>query len=206
VPRSWSFSGVALRSREIRKDVSGAERLYLVALGIQSAGKVLKRLMPVSDNKVLPQNKILKKVWIQASAEVVYQALTYANDLEHWFCDRASCDPREGGELVAHWSTGKSRQTGRARITRLTPGHILELLWVDDGLGLPPQTPKHVLSYEIRSKSGMTELIMKDEDASASDEETYAFLDQGWNSVLLELKDFCENRERAHRKSGDDFS
>jgi uncharacterized protein YndB with AHSA1/START domain len=175
-------------------------------LGIQSTGKVLKRLMPVSDNKVLPQNKILKKVWIRASAEVVYQALTSANDLEHWFCDRATCDPHEGGELVAHWSNGKSRQTGRARITRLTPGHILEFLWVDDGLSLPPQTPKHVLSYEIRSKSGMTELIMKDEDASPADEETYAFLDQGWNSVLLELKDFCENRERAHRKSGDDFS
>jgi hypothetical protein len=52
----------------------------------------------------------------------------------------------------------------------------------------------------------MTELIMTDKDGSPSDEETYAFLDQGWNSVLLELKDYCENKERNNRKSGDNHS
>jgi uncharacterized protein YndB with AHSA1/START domain len=159
----------------------------------------------VADNKVLQTNKIVKKVWIQASAEVVYQALTESKDLEHWFCDQASCDPREGGELIAHWYNGKSRQKGRALFNQLIPGRLLEFLWIDDGCGVQQQAPQHTLRYEILSKSEMTELIMTDKDDSPSDEETYAFLDQGWNSVLLELKDFCENKERNNRKSGDNY-
>lgn len=74
---------------------------------------------------------------------------------------------------------------------------MLELLWIEDGRDMLPGSPKHTLSYTIKSKSGMTEVIMTDNDDAAADEETYAFLDSGWNSVLLELKDFCERRERS---------
>jgi uncharacterized protein YndB with AHSA1/START domain len=155
----------------------------------------------VADHSALPKNTILKKVWIQASTDVIYQALTDSKDLEHWFCDKASCDPREGGELIARWNSGKSRQKGHALFTRLIPGRMLELLWVDDGSGVRQESPKHTLKYEMSFKSGMTELVMTDKDDAASDEETNAFLDQGWNSVLIELKDFCENKERNIRKS-----
>jgi uncharacterized protein YndB with AHSA1/START domain len=144
-----------------------------------------------------PGNKIKKKVWIKASAEVVYKALTESKELARWFCDQASCEAREGGELTAYWRMGKSGQKGRAVFTRLVPGAVLELLWVDDGHGVQEQSCGHTLSYEIRTKSGMTELVMIDDADAASDEETSAFLDQGWNSVLLELKDYCERRERS---------
>jgi uncharacterized protein YndB with AHSA1/START domain len=142
-------------------------------------------------------SEIAKRVWIKASAEVVYKALTESRELVRWFCDRASCDPREGGELVAHWRTGASGQKGRAVITRLVACSALELLWIDDGCGTQSQSSSHTLRYEIRSKSGLTELVMTDRDDSTSDEETFAFLDQGWNSVLLELKDYCERKERS---------
>jgi uncharacterized protein YndB with AHSA1/START domain len=143
------------------------------------------------------KNIISKRVWIRASPKVVYKALTEARELVHWFCDHASCDPREGGDLVARWRTGKNTQKGRARITHLNPGASLELLWLDDVSETPDAISHHTLSYEIRSKSGMTELIMIDKDISAPDEETYAFLDQGWNSVLIELRDYCERKERS---------
>jgi uncharacterized protein YndB with AHSA1/START domain len=146
-----------------------------------------------------PENTISKRVWIRASPETVFKALTEARELVHWFCDHASCDPCEGGELAARWRTGKTIQKGRARITRLKPGALLDLVWIDDGQGSQETEPHHTLSYEIRSKSGMTELLMTDKDDSASDEETHAFLDQGWNSVLMELKDYCERKERSAR-------
>jgi uncharacterized protein YndB with AHSA1/START domain len=146
-----------------------------------------------------PDNRITKKVWIQASADTVYRALTEAGWLSHWFCDKASCDPRAGGELLAQWHHGKARRKGRALITHLEPGRRMDLVWVDDGQGGDPPS-RHTLSYEIRSKSGMTELVMIDRDDAPIDEETLAFLAEGWNSVLLELKDFCENRERAAKK------
>jgi uncharacterized protein YndB with AHSA1/START domain len=154
-----------------------------------------------------PINKIAKRVWIKASADTVYKALTEARGLIRWFCDQASCDAREGGELVARWRRGKVTQKGCARFTRLSPGASLELLWIDDGRGFDEQNSNHTLSYEIRSKSGMTELAMIDKDDAASDEETHTFFDQGWNSVLMELKDYCERRERSaklqpHSKAG----
>jgi uncharacterized protein YndB with AHSA1/START domain len=142
-------------------------------------------------------SRITKKVWIKASTDVVYQALTESKALASWFCDRASCDPREGGELVAFWKTGKSSQKGCALFTHLAPSTRLELLWIDDGNGPKEKDSSHTLSYEIRSKSGMTELVMTDKDDSVSDEETSSFLDRGWNSVLLELKDYCERKERT---------
>lgn len=149
-----------------------------------------------------PDNGITKKVWIQASAETVYRALIEPGPLSHWFCDKASCDPREGGELLAQWQHGKARRKGRALITRLEPGRGMDLVWTDDGQGGDPPS-RHTLSYEIRSKSGMTELVMTDRDDAPTDEETLAFLAEGWNSVLLELKDFCENRERTAKKPPD---
>ncbi len=142
---------------------------------------------------------IVKKVWIKASTRVVYGALTESRELIHWFCDRAAFDPREGGEFAAFWRTGKAGQKGRAVITRIIPGSALELLWIDDGRGVQEKTPNHTLSYEIRSKSGMTELVMTDIDESAFENENMSILDQGWNSVLLELKDYCERRERSSK-------
>jgi uncharacterized protein YndB with AHSA1/START domain len=141
-------------------------------------------------------SKISKKVWIKASPETVYRSLTESRELVHWFCDRASCDAREGKELVASWKTGKSSQKGRALFTRIIPESILELVWIDDGNGEQSPQSKHTLSYEIKSKSGLTELIMVDKDDSCLDQDTVEFLDKGWNSVLLELKDHCERKER----------
>ena len=140
--------------------------------------------------------KIEKRVWIRATAEVVFRALTDSKELARWFCDRALSDPREGGELIAHWTTGKSTLKGRALFTRIVKPSSLELLWIDDGKGEQSGASKHILRYEIRTKSEMTEVFMMDQDENASDEEAFNILDQGWNTVLLELKDFCERRQR----------
>jgi uncharacterized protein YndB with AHSA1/START domain len=144
-----------------------------------------------------PEGKIEKRVWIKASAEVVFKALTDSKELVRWFCDRASCNLREGGEFVAHWRTGKLGQKGRAIFTKVAPNTFLEMAWIDDGCGTLSGDPNHTLSYSIRSKAAMTEVTMVDNDNRTSDIDAFAFLDQGWNGVLLELKDYCERRERS---------
>jgi len=148
---------------------------------------------------LLLKNKIEKRVWIQASGEIVFQALTKAGALEQWFCDKAASDPRAGGELIAQWNDGKTRRKGRAVFTRFEPLNGLTLCWVDDGGG-EDEEAAHTLSYEIHPRSGMTELVMIDSDEVDTDEETLDFLAQGWNAVLLELKDYCEHKERAAKK------
>jgi uncharacterized protein YndB with AHSA1/START domain len=143
--------------------------------------------------------KIIKKVWIRAARDVVYQALTEPKELVQWFCDRASFDARKGGELVAYWKGGKTGRKGRAVITRLVPGSILELLWVDEGDGPKENGGTHTFCYEIKAKSGMTELVLTDCDESGSDSEEISILDQGWNMVLVDLRDHCERNERSKK-------
>jgi uncharacterized protein YndB with AHSA1/START domain len=143
-----------------------------------------------------PSNKIIKKVWIRASADAVYSALTESKELAHWFCDRASIDLREGGELTAIWKAGKESREGKAQITRLIQGFAIDLLWREDSQNSGGQCARHTLHYEIKTKSGMTELIVTDNDEATSDEEEIAFIAQGWNSVLMELKEHCERKER----------
>ena len=146
-------------------------------------------------------SRIEKKVWIQASAEIIFQALVRANALEEWFCDKATSDARDGGEITAQWNEGKNRRKGRAVITRFESGRALKLHWTDDGRSENDDVVStHILSYEINPKAGMTELVMIDSDDAEIDEETLAYLADGWNAVLMELKDYCEHRERAAKK------
>jgi uncharacterized protein YndB with AHSA1/START domain len=146
------------------------------------------------------KNRIEKKVWIQASAEIIFLALTKAKALEQWFCDKASSNPRAEGELIAQWNDEKNRRKGRAVFTRFDPPKGLTLQWVDDGRD-EGAAVAHRLSYEIYPRSGMTELVMTDSDETDIDEETLDFLARGWNTVLLELKDYCEHKERAAKKT-----
>lgn len=145
------------------------------------------------------KNIIEKKVWIQASAEIVFQALTRAKALEQWFCDKASSNPRAEGEFFAQWNDGKTSRKGHAIFTRFEPSSGLTLRWVNDVHG-ENAAATHTLSYEIHPRSGMTELVMTDCDEVETDAETLDFLTQGWNAVLLELKDYCEYKERAVKK------
>ena len=149
--------------------------------------------------RLLSKNKIEKRVWIQASAEIVFQALTKAGALEQWFCDKALSNPRAEGELIAQWNDGKTRRKGKAVYVRFEPPGGLTLRWVDDGSG-GDAAATHTLSYEIYSRSGMTELFMTDYDEVEMDEDALDFMAQGWNAVLLELKDYCEHKERAAKK------
>ena len=148
----------------------------------------------------MSKNIIEKKVWIQASAEIIFQALTKAKALEQWFCDKAASNPRAEGELTAQWNDGKTKRKGRAVFTRFEPPDGLTLRWIDDGRG-ENEAATHILNYDVHPRSGMTELVMTDGDESEIDEETLDFLAQGWNAALLELKDYCEHKERAAKKS-----
>jgi uncharacterized protein YndB with AHSA1/START domain len=154
----------------------------------------------MAENERETNGTIQKKVLIKASPEIIFQALTEARDLVRWFCDRATSDPREGGELTAYWRT--AGQKGRAVFRRFVPASQLELVWVDDGEGIIRENASHALAYTIKVKRGTSEVTMRDSDLPPPDAETFSALDQGWNSVLLELKDYCERKERSVKHPG----
>lgn len=139
---------------------------------------------------------IEKTVLIQASPSIVYKALTDARDLMRWFCDRATSDPREGGELTAFWKSGKTGIKGRAVFSRLVQASFVELTWLDEGNG-PVKEARHIFRYSIRHRRGTTEVALRDENGAPMEDEALAVLSEGWNYVLQGLKDYCEQKERA---------
>jgi uncharacterized protein YndB with AHSA1/START domain len=137
------------------------------------------------------RSKIEKKVLIQATPEVVFSALTDAKELAHWFCDRAVSDPREGGELTVHWKSARGKgRAGHAVFTAVESPLQVSLAWKDDG-------SRHSLTYTVHATRTSTEVSMVDEGDPFPDEEAFAFVNDGWNSVLLELKEHCEQRQRT---------
>ncbi len=140
---------------------------------------------------------IRKRVLIQASAATIYRALTDAKALSHWFCDKATSDPHVNGELTAYWKSGKTGTRGLAVYRNLVPDVLVDLVWVDDGRGANPAGATHCLVYTIKQKRNSSEVVVEDRDSLPPDDETFAVLDNGWNTVLSELKDYCESAERS---------
>ncbi len=145
---------------------------------------------------------IEKMVLIQASPAVIYRALTEAREIANWFCDRATSDPRVGGELKAYWrlGSGGEAQRGRAVFTRLIPETLVELHWEDEGAGKAQDGQQHIISYSIRLKRGTSEVRVRDEGPDLTDADTQEILDQGWIGILRDLKEHCETKQRSVRR------
>jgi len=153
----------------------------------------------VMDSSMSCKTRIEKRVLIQAPPAPVFRALTEAKDLARWFCDRAASDPRAGGELTVCWKTRENSRKGRALITRFEKDALLEMLWLEEGDDRPGGNTRHILSYKITARKDSTEVLMIDEDDLPQNEEDIDVLNQGWNNVLMELKDYCERTERGAR-------
>ncbi len=143
---------------------------------------------------------IEKKVLIQASPEIVFEALTNAKDLVRWFCDRAASDPRVGGEFKATWRAGRSFRKGLAFYTQLDPARTVELTWEVEAGADSGAIGVHTLRYSIRPRKDGCEVTMCDAGNPPPDDEVYAALDHGWIGILRDFKEHCEARERAARK------
>jgi uncharacterized protein YndB with AHSA1/START domain len=142
------------------------------------------------------------KVLIQAAPTVIFRALTEAKDLAQWFCDRATSDARIGGELKAFWRMGNHGQARRgcAVFISLMPDAKVELDWVDEGSGESAPSVRHTICYTIRLKRGTAEVTVRDAGPPFEDEETLEALSEGWISVLRDLKDHCEAKQRSSRR------
>jgi uncharacterized protein YndB with AHSA1/START domain len=69
-----------------------------------------------------PEIELTFETEVPAPRSRLFAALTEARHLEHWFCDRATSDPRPGGEVVMAW-TGPhaSAEPFRGQWTRVSP-------------------------------------------------------------------------------------
>ncbi len=140
---------------------------------------------------------IEKTVLVRCSPAILFAALTNPEALTEWFCDKAACDLRVGGELQAQWSYGKHARRGRAVIRRLEADSHIELEWIDDCGETGVSRQPHILRFAIRSRRDGCELRVHDEGSPLPDAESQADFEEGWISVLRDLKEYCESLERT---------
>lgn len=121
-----------------------------------------------------------KELFINATPERVFQALTEKEDLERWFLAKAEVDLRLGGTIRFEWWSGV---VNVGKITALEPPHRLSYTW--EALEPSPTT----ITFELTAENAGTRLhlqhtgIGKGEDWDGY----YTSVDHGWGFHLQNM-------------------
>lgn len=147
--------------------------------------------------------EIKKVVYINASAETVFKALTDSAELTQWFPDIAVLEPKVGGKMRFTFTTDSERTNFKKRETdKSSTGRVVDLVknkklaytWQSEGV---PDFPETVVTWELESLSdNRTKVTLTHtgftgkEPASVS----YEGHNQGWSHFVEELVKYCEKK------------
>ncbi len=126
-----------------------------------------------------------KEVFINATPERVFQALTRKEELERWFVQKAELDLRPGGAISLDWGPGMV-ETGKILV--LEPPHRLSYSW--EALEPTPTT----ITFELTAENDGTRLhlihtgIGEGEDWDGY----YTSVNSGWNIHVKNLTAWLE--------------
>src|SRR5579875_3749449 len=126
-----------------------------------------------------------KELFIQASPERVFRALTTKEELERWFVMKAEIDLRPGGAIKFAW-TPEAFEVGK--ILELEPPHRLSYTWETFGPG------PTIVTFELAAEGAGTRLrlIHTGIGNSADWDNYYNAVNGGWNAHLADLTSWLE--------------
>lgn len=144
---------------------------------------------------------------IEASPEVVWRALTEAEELVRWFPTGARVTPGEGGTMLWSWGEGWDWET---RIDAWEPGRLLRLVQEDarpydsEGRMLPPgeaQPARIAIEFTLETHQGKTRVRMVHSgfgEGAAWDDELEG-ITEGWQAELRSLRHYLERHRGKNR-------
>jgi uncharacterized protein YndB with AHSA1/START domain len=141
--------------------------------------------------------EIRKSIVIDASPEVVFQAITDPNELTRWFPDQAILEPKVEGKMKFSFfkTDSEYRQMDyfpEGTITEFIPNKRLSYSWHEPNI---PDFPNTVVTWELeRIKNNKTRLNLLHTGFKA--DETAKKHNEGWSHFLTELKKYCEKRNK----------
>jgi len=126
-----------------------------------------------------------KELFIKASPQRVFQALTTQEDLERWFLVKAEIDLRLGGAIRFEWGPGMV-EVGKILVCE--PPHRLSYSWEATGPG--PTT----ITFELTRENAGTRLhLIHTGIGEGEDWDTYSTaVDSGWSAHLKDLTSWIE--------------
>jgi uncharacterized protein YndB with AHSA1/START domain len=126
-----------------------------------------------------------KEVFIKASPQRVFQALTTKEDLERWFLVKAEVDLRPGGAIRFAWGPAMV-EVGKILVCE--PPHRLSYSW--EALEPSPTT----ITFELTAENDGTRLhLIHTGIGVGEDWDAYSTaVDSGWSAHLIDLTTWLE--------------
>lgn len=136
-----------------------------------------------------PERRTLSHQYlIRAPAETVFRAVSEANGLTRWLCDRAELSAKVGGTYALSWKDGP---THTGTVVEFVPGRRLGLAWSWPGVALEGT----VFSLAVEPVGGETLLTVEHTGFPKTEEWTdlYGGAEWGWTYFAMNLKSVLEN-------------
>lgn len=140
--------------------------------------------------------RIELEIELGVPADVVWRALTDAEELERWFPPDARVEPGEGGSIWMSWGQGIE---GAARIQVWEPGARLRLV---EKWGEGDAAVEFALDYFITALSGgrtMLRFVHSGFGSDAAWDDQYDGMEAGWTYFLRNLKHYLERHAGVPR-------
>ncbi|WP_236022845.1 SRPBCC family protein [Dictyobacter formicarum] len=128
---------------------------------------------------------IEKELFINATPERVFQALTEKAELERWFAQTAELDLRPGGAISFYWGPGVFES---GQMVALAPPHRLSYTW--EAMEPSPVT----ITFQLNAENDGTRLrLVQTGIGEGKDWDHYYHLrNNGWNVHLTHLTTWLE--------------
>jgi uncharacterized protein YndB with AHSA1/START domain len=131
---------------------------------------------------------ISKELFIKATPERVFKALTEKSELEKWFVQIAEVDLKPGGKISTNWTP----EMGEHGVVKdVKPGELFSFTW--EGQFSPTPT---TLTFALAKENDGTKLTFTHSGiGEGKGWEAYAGMDvpgKGWDAHLHDLKSWVE--------------
>jgi uncharacterized protein YndB with AHSA1/START domain len=149
------------------------------------------------------------EIIIDAPIEAVWKALTDAEELTRWFCDKARVIPGQGGRMWSAWGEA-DLESGEKTIEVWEPGKRLRLEMVPSSHNSgPAATAAHlitvpiVMEYTLETREGKTVLRLVHSGIPDAPEWDgfYEGTRAGWPMFFIGLRHYLQKHSGEHRDS-----
>jgi uncharacterized protein YndB with AHSA1/START domain/DNA-binding MarR family transcriptional regulator len=139
----------------------------------------------IMENPTQSRRVVEKDVFIHATPERVFQALTEKAELERWFVQTAEIDAHPGGAIRLAWGPGVFES---GTIVVFDPPHRLSYTW--EALSPSPTT----ITFELTAENGGTRLRLLHTGIGEGEDWDgyYTSVNGGWNMHLNNLTAWLE--------------
>jgi uncharacterized protein YndB with AHSA1/START domain len=140
--------------------------------------------------KMSNNNSFIKQtVVVKSPREVVFKALTQADELVRWFPSRAESDPRLGGKITLFWDFKDASQNGsqEGEYVEVVPNEKISYTWMAESIPT-------LVTFVLSEANGETTVDLEHSTAQNGADEKKLHDDHAnqWGFFMMNLKGYLE--------------